>query len=126
MCEHVGKVIEWGINDKADLVATLFGCTQCDWSSIDMPVADDPEMFHDHDEYVEGCFTCKIATLQLQTGDANGNMVKNGWTAKKWDGELNAYKDARAQGIQPKSTKMHDIKAAVAASDKLGKAFVAS
>lgn len=126
MCDHIGVVKSWTVDDKTRLVPAMFGCTQCDWSSVDMPVADDPEMFHDHDEYVDGCFACKIATLQLQTGDANGNMVRFGWTNKKWDSELKAYKDARAQGIQPKSTKMKDIQAAVAASDKAGKAFVAS
>jgi len=39
--------------------------------------------------------------------------------------ELNAYREARKQGIQPRSTKMHDIKAAVMASDTLGKAVQA-
>ena len=46
-------------------------------------------------------------------------------STKKWDGELQAYRDARAQGIQPASTKMKDIKAAVAASNHFGKAFKA-
>ena len=76
-----------------------------------------------HPEYVEGCFGCKIGSLQLSTGDANGALVKNGWTNKKWDGELKAYKDARAQGIQPASTKMKDIKKALDTSDKTGKPF---
>ena len=52
-------------------------------------------------------------------------MVASGWTNKKWDAELKAYRDARAEGIQPKSTKMKDIKAAVEQSDKTGKAFIA-
>lgn len=76
-----------------------------------------------HPEFVEGCFGCKVGSLQLSTGDANGALVKNGWTNKKWDGELKAYKDARAQGIQPASTKMKDIKKALDASDKTGKPF---
>ena len=34
--------------------------------------------------------------------------------------ELNAYRDARKQGIQPASTKMKDIQSAVRASDAVG------
>jgi hypothetical protein len=63
--------------------------------------------------------------LQLTTGDANGALVANNWTNKKWDGELNAYREARRQGIQPASTKLKDIKKAVEASDKIGQAFQA-
>lgn len=44
---------------------------------------------------------------------------------KATDKELSAYRDARKQGIQPRSTKMHDIKAAVMASNTLGKAVQA-
>lgn len=78
-----------------------------------------------HPEYVEGCFGCKIGEIQLATGDANGALVKNGWTNRKWDGELSAYRDARSQGIQPKSTRMKDIKAAIEISNKTGVAFQA-
>ena len=45
--------------------------------------------------------------------------------SKQANSELSAYREARKQGIQPRSTKMHDIKAAVMASDKLGKAVKA-
>jgi hypothetical protein len=45
--------------------------------------------------------------------------------SKQANAELNAYRSARKQGIQPRSTKMHDIKAAVMASDTLGKAVQA-
>ncbi len=68
----------------------------------------------------------RSANLAMNAGDAKGGFVDNGYTQRKWNAELKAYKDARAEGIQPKSTKMKDIKAAVAASDKLGKAFTAS
>jgi polysaccharide deacetylase 2 family uncharacterized protein YibQ len=46
-------------------------------------------------------------------------------STRKWDAELQAYRDARSQGIQPASTKMKDIKAAVAASNHFGSAFKA-
>jgi hypothetical protein len=76
-----------------------------------------------HPEYVEGCFGCKAGSIQMATGDANGNMVASGWTAKKWDGELKAYRDARAQGIQPDGTSMAKIRKAVDASEKTGVAY---
>lgn len=44
-------------------------------------------------------------------------------TAKEHDKELGAYYDATRQGIEPRSTKMHDIKAAVQISNDAGKAF---
>lgn len=44
-------------------------------------------------------------------------------TAKEHDKELGAYYDATRQGIEPRSTKMHDIKAAVEISNDAGKAF---
>lgn len=73
-----------------------------------------------HPEYVEGCFGCKVGNLQLSTGDANGNRTM---PQKKWDAELNAYADARKQGIQPAGTSMKKIQQAVDVSDKTGRAF---
>lgn len=44
-------------------------------------------------------------------------------TQKRWDAELNAYASARAQGIQPAGTRMHQVRAAVDASNEAGKAY---
>lgn len=44
---------------------------------------------------------------------------------KKWDRDLAAYKDARAQGIQPASTRRNAVDAAVQASESTGTAFQA-
>ena len=71
-----------------------------------------------HPEFVEGCFGCKISTLQLNTGDASRGMSQ-----KNWDAELDAYANARAQGIQPAGTTMKAINEAKAASDTLGTAY---
>ena len=76
-----------------------------------------------HPEYVDGCFMCKVSNVQLSVGDANSGLTENGWTRKSWQGELDAYKSARAQGIQPESTKMADIQKAVDISNKTGHAF---
>lgn len=71
-----------------------------------------------HPEYVEGCFGCKIGTLELGTGDASRDIPD-----KKWNSELQAYRDARAQGIQPAGTTRRDVQAAYEASATLGKAY---
>jgi hypothetical protein len=74
----------------------------------------------DHPEDVEGCFGCKVIGLQMSPGDASSQkMVSN----KKWDGELEAYRAARADGIQPAGTSMKKIQEARRASDVMGKAF---
>ena len=77
----------------------------------------------EHLEYVEGCFGCKISTLQTNSGDASGGKAMPN---KKWDGELQAYRDARAQGIQPAGTSMKNIVAAHKASETLGSAYDAN
>ena len=76
-----------------------------------------------HPEYIEGCFGCKIQLLELNTGDARGAVIESGTTQKKWNSELEAYRSARAQGIQPNGTKRKQIEAAHEASEKLGAAY---
>jgi hypothetical protein len=76
-----------------------------------------------HPEFVEGCFGCKIATLELGTGDAGR---PESMSQKKWNKELDAYSAARKQGIQPGGTTMKAVQAAVDASNKAGKAFNAN
>ena len=71
-----------------------------------------------HPEYQEGCFGCKIGTLELGTGDATRDI-----SDKKWTSELQAYRDARAQGIQPAGTTRAHVEAAYEASATLGKAY---
>ncbi len=52
----------------------------------------------------------------------NPNLSNTGAT-KAWDGELQAYRDARAQGIQPSGTSMAKVQEAVEISNRTGKAF---
>jgi hypothetical protein len=59
----------------------------------------------------------------MSTGDANGELVNNGWTNKKWNNELKLYRDARAQGIQPEGTSTAKIRKAMDVSDKTGHAY---
>lgn len=44
---------------------------------------------------------------------------------KRWDRELSAYKDARAEGLQPSGTKLHQVENAKRISDATGTAFQA-
>jgi hypothetical protein len=71
-----------------------------------------------HPEPVDNCFGCKALTLEMNAGDAKRDI-----SDKKWNAELQAYRDARAQGIQPNSTKMKDIQEAHKASEVMGKAY---
>ncbi len=73
-----------------------------------------------HPEYVEGCFGCKISTLELGVGDSNSKVSMSN---SKWDAELKAYRSAREQGIQPDGTSMKQIQKAVEISNKTGKAY---
>lgn len=43
--------------------------------------------------------------------------------SKRWDKELQAYRDARSQGIQPAGTTMKKIREADEISQKTGQAF---
>jgi hypothetical protein len=71
-----------------------------------------------HPQFIEGCFGCKVMTLELNSGDATRDI-----SDKKWTSELQAYRDARSQGIQPAGTRMKDIQAAHKASETLGQAY---
>ena len=71
-----------------------------------------------HPVPVDTCFGCKGLTLQMNTGDATRDIPD-----KKWTSELQAYRDARAQGIQPAGTTMRHVQEAHRASEVLGKAY---
>ena len=71
-----------------------------------------------HPEYQDDCFGCKASNLQMNTGDATRDIPD-----KKWTAELQAYRDARSQGMQPAGTSMRHIQEAYKASETLGKAY---
>ena len=76
-----------------------------------------------HPEFVEGCFGCKVSTLELNAGDAKGSIIASGTTQKKWDSELAFYKSARAQGVQPEGTSRAAVEKALKASEVLNKPY---
>lgn len=57
----------------------------------------------------------RIAYCGQGGGDATGQ--------RRWDAELDAYRDARRQGVQPAGTKLPQIQAAMEVSDRTGVAF---
>lgn len=73
-----------------------------------------------HPEEVDGCFGCKVSSLQIGRGSARHDGVMS---AKEHDKELQSYFDATRQGIEPISTKTKDIQAAVRLSNDTGVAF---
>ena len=126
-CDHISKVIKEGYNlvdGQMHSVVFLWGCTRCDATSEE-PLYDMSASFVSKEFCEEDCecFGCKAKGLQMNAGDARGDVNASGTTQKKWNSELDAYRSARAQGIQPNSTKRKDIEAAHNASERLGSAY---
>ena len=120
MCEHISKVLEWGFTESHDFKATKWGCLNCNETSPVPFVSEEVLVDHTKCGGPDVCFGCKAAGLQLSTGDAHHGKSMNN---KKWDNELNAYREARDQGIQPAGTSMEKINEARRASDALGTAY---
>lgn len=121
-CEHIPKVVTWGVDREQNCksVVLLYGCTNCDKTWKKLPKEKVAKAVHTHTEFVDGCFACKIKTLELGTGDAGR---ADAMPQKKWDKELADYRDARRQGIQPEGTSSKQIEAAKQASEIMGSAF---
>lgn len=121
---HIGKILEWGTKlENGDVIqfSTLWGCTKCDATSpLPWQYEDISTGHSEHTDFVDGCFACKVRTLELNTGDAGR---AESMSQRKWDAELNAYREARRQGVQPAGTTMKAVKEAMQASDNLGSAF---
>ena len=97
--QHISKVLEWGFTAEHNFEATLWGCVLCDVTA-DKPFEYE-DISIDHTACDEDCFGCKAKGLQLNTGDSARDIPD-----KKWNAELAAYRDAKAQGIQPGGTTM--------------------
>lgn len=57
----------------------------------------------------------RVAYCGIGGGDASEQ--------RKWDAELDLYRTARRQGIQPDGTKTDKVMAAIKASDQVGAAY---
>ena len=118
-CNHISRVKEWGFDEAHNFRVTQYDCLLCGLVS-EKPFKDEEDIDIDHVNCDDDCFGCKARSLQLNTGDANSSKAMSN---KKWNGELDAYRSARAQGIQPAGTSMAHVKAAVEASNVMGSAF---
>jgi len=125
---HIGKIAKDGyelVDGQMLLKVELFGCTKCDATSTE-PWSDwgivAPNTDHIDSEFCP-CFGCKARTLQLSPGDAAGNKAMSN---KKWNAELNLYKSAREQGIQPAGTATKQVQKAIDDSNRVGKAYDAN
>lgn len=120
VCSHISRVKEWGFDDNHDFIASLWDCVLCGAESS-TPFREEEQVSIDHTHCdKDPCFGCKAKSLQLSTGDANSNATM---ASKKWNAELNAYADARRQGIQPGGTSMKQVDDALKASETLGQAY---
>jgi hypothetical protein len=121
--KHTNKILKWGWDDNHEFSAVLFGCSLCEVEPQEtrFEYEEDLQVEIDHSNCdTEPCFQCKMQTLLVNTGDAGR---AESMSSKKWDSELEHYRKARAQGIQPAGTTMKAIKEAEQASDNLGSAF---
>ena len=123
-CDHISKVVGWAYelrDGQMNQHVSLYGCTECDATSPKPFVSKEEVYVTDHSNcHLDPYFGCKAKGLQLSTGDANGRAAM---PKRKWEGELQAYRDARRQGIQPAGTTMAKIEAAHKASENLGRAY---
>jgi hypothetical protein len=116
MHSHISKVLEWGFTPEHNFVVTLWGCVLCDITTEKPFLYEDISI--DHTQCDEDCFGCKAKGLQLNSGDAKRDIPD-----KKWTSELQAYRNARDQGMQPAGTTHKHIEEAYKASAELGKAY---
>lgn len=59
-----------------------------------------------HPQYVDGCFGCKVSTLQLATEPTNDTRRaqyrgQHKWAAEFHNGDREAYRRLRQDGVQP-------------------------
>ena len=117
ICLHIGRVKEWGFSEDHNFTVALWDCVLCgEETTVPWRAEDNIEI--DHTACDDDCFGCKARGLQLNTGDASRDIPD-----KKWNGELKAYRDARAQGIQPAGTSHKHIQEAYKASEVINKPY---
>jgi len=122
---HTTLIKEWGyklVDGDVKEYASLYGCSKCNVTSTE-PFPSEEAAVVDHTKCGDDCFGCKVKNLQLNAGDAKHSITESGTTQKKWDKELDFYKEARSQGIQPESTTRAAVEKAYEASEVLNKPY---
>ena len=70
-------------------------------------------------------FGACLRSQRQMIGYANSAGGMDLTAQKKWDRDLDFYKSARAQGVQPAGTKRHQVERAMDISNLTGKAYQA-
>lgn len=122
---HISRVKEWAYDITKGMkpYVKLWDCLVCGIESA-VPFKDEDDESFDHSNCnIDPCFGCKARSIQMNAGDAKSAIISGGVTQKAWDKELDLYRKARAQGIQPDSTRTKDIQKAMDLSNQHGKAY---
>ena len=64
----------------------------------------EPMNHAEHTEYTEGCFVCKVSTISFGSSSMptrNPTAAATEAREKRWNKDMPAYKELRAQGLQP-------------------------
>ena len=128
MCDHIAKVLDWGIRvngTEAILSPSKWGCLSCDQTWDESPSESLPEPSRDISEHLYDCecFGCKARSIRVAyCGQGGGDATAQ----KKWDRNIDLYRTARKQGIQPTGTSQSKVMAAIKQSEKTGVAFKAT
>lgn len=69
-----------------------------------------------------GSYAACLKGAGIRIAYSNSARGLDATAQKRWDKELSDYRDARAQGIQPATTRTADIRKAVDRSNELGRA----
>lgn len=83
-------------------------------------------MSYERDGMVYESYGAYLRSKSLRVGYCQSAKGLDSTRQKRWDAELNLYKSARDQGIQPAGTKSSQIRKAFDISDRTGRAFDAS
>jgi len=94
-------------------------------TSRDMPSIEDQEAYLRGRNCTSNCYTKDHLTFGecMRAKNLQVAPIANLVASKAWDRELNEYRAAKAQGINPSSTKTKNIRDAVEISQRTGKAF---
>ena len=125
MCDHIFKVLIWGVDTSkptAPLIPSLWGCTNCDEQFTELPVVEEVERERVEHDFMCECFACRVKSIKVAyCGIGGGDATAQ----RQWDRNLDLYRKARAEGIQPTGTSKSKVMAAIRQSDKTGSAFKA-
>ena len=89
---------------------------------VNQPVVEEVERERVEHDFMCECFACRVKSIKVAyCGIGGGDATAQ----RQWDRNLDLYRKARAEGIQPTGTSRSKVVAAMKQSDRTGKAFVA-